>query len=111
MSALWSSLTKRLRKQESESKMGLTKKQKDERAAVKAGTHEWADDEFGNRYLKALPPKPKEFACVHCGQKAIPIVGKQITPGDLAPYRHAPGHGSGCPKNWGPLKEEDVREA
>lgn len=90
--------------------MGLTKKQRDERAAVKAGTHEKTKDAFGNEYYAELPPKAKQYECVHCGQKAILIVGKQITPGDLKPFRHAPGAGTGCPKNWGPLEEEDVRE-
>jgi hypothetical protein len=107
---VFSNWTKRLRKQETK-QMGLTVKQKNERAALKAGTHSPAVDDFGNQYLERLPPKPREFICVHCGQKAIEIVGKQIMPGDLAPYRHAPGAGTGCPKNWGPLKDEDVREA
>lgn len=92
--------------------MGLTKKQKDERAAVKAGTHEWAEDTFGNRYLSVLPLQPAQLKCVHCGGKAIEIIGKQITPGDLAPYKHMAGQArAGCPKQWGPLQESDVRAA
>jgi hypothetical protein len=111
MAGLFSNWTKRLRKQESEKKMGLTKKQRDERAAVKAGTHERTTDDFGNPYLKPLPAKPKQYVCVHCGQRAVEISGKQITPGLTYNYKHAPGEGKGCPRAWGPLEDDDVREA
>lgn len=90
--------------------MGTTQKQRDERAALKAGTHEWATDPFGNRYLKELPAKEKQYQCVHCGGTAIVIIGEQITPGILAPYKHAPGQQHNCPKAWGPLDEADVRQ-
>lgn len=90
--------------------MGLTAKQKNERAAIKAGTHEEATDAFGNRYLKELPPPEKAFECIHCGQKVLLIVGKQVMPGDLLPYRHAPGVTRGCPRLYGPLAADDVRE-
>lgn len=89
--------------------MGITKKTKDERAAVKAGTHEESKDAFGNRYLKELPPPAPQYECIHCGGKVVEILGEQITPGVLAPFKHAPGAQKGCPKAWGPLEDSDVR--
>jgi hypothetical protein len=60
--------------------------------------------------VAALPEKP--MVCIHCGGKAVLIIGQQLTPGELAPYKHAQGAaGKGCPKAWGPLEEKDVREA